>query len=76
MAINTWHRLQFVQERDRLYGAVDGTLVIETRDLPSIGTGGILDFGHVGLRAMLNTHICFRNLKILSRPAFEISERS
>ncbi|AOS44325.1 hypothetical protein Verru16b_01386 [Lacunisphaera limnophila] len=68
LALNEWHRLLFVQEGNRLRGAIDGVWVFDMMDDPDTHSGPVLDRGRVALRLMYGTKMRFRNLKIWNRP--------
>jgi hypothetical protein len=66
-ALNAWHRIQFLQEGNRLRAAVDGDCVLDLRDAPSANNGPILNCGRIALRTMARTEIAFRNVRAWNR---------
>jgi hypothetical protein len=69
-----WHRLQFLQEGDRLRGAIDGVTVFDCKDRPDIKSGPVYGFGRFAIRCMLRSHMIFRNLEVRTRPRFKAGE--
>jgi len=69
LALDQWHRLQFVQEGNRLRGMIDGQLAFDVTDDPWTHTGPVLDRGRIGLRLMYGTRMRFRDLKVWNRRA-------
>jgi hypothetical protein len=69
-----WHQLQFLQEGDRIRGAIDGITVFDCRDRPDIKSGPVYGFGRFALRCMLRSHMLFRNLEVRTRPRFAAGE--
>jgi hypothetical protein len=68
LQLNTWHKLQFVQEGERLRGAVDGEQVLNCSDNDTTGHGPVYRGGNVGIRCMWKSAFLFRNLKVWQRP--------
>lgn len=68
LALHTWHRLQFVQEGDRLRAAINGQCVLDVRDEAFGNNGPVLRRGRIGLRLMYATRLRFRNLRVWNRP--------
>lgn len=68
LAEDEWHHLQFVQEGDRLRGAVDGELIFDVTDDPFSHHGPAYHRGHVSLRNMFKTRFLWRNLKVYAAP--------
>lgn len=67
LEVGAWHRLQFVQEGDRLRGFVNGLPAFDVTDDPMAHTGPVLDRGRIGLRLMYGTRMRFRDLKVWNR---------
>lgn len=67
---NVWHRIQFVQEGQRIRGTIDGTLIFDVQDDPTIEGGPTFNCGHVAIRCMWKTRLLVRNLKIYNKPLF------
>ncbi len=67
LACGQWHRLQYVQEGNRLRGSIDGQLLFDVLDEPFGGHGPVFRGGRLGIRLMWKTDIRFRNLHILSK---------
>ncbi|WKN45461.1 DUF1961 family protein [Tunicatimonas pelagia] len=71
--INTWYTLQFLQQGNKLIGAIDGVIMVEAEDDGHGNDGPVLNFGRVAIRAMLRSKMMYRNLKIYNRhPDFEV----
>lgn len=68
--LDRWYRFDYVQEGGRIRGAIDGTLVIDTKDQSGTPTGPLLRRGHCALRCMSRTHLLVRNWRIRSRPLY------
>lgn len=68
LELNRWHRLQFVQERNRLRGAINGTVVFDVTDGPGAFTGSHYNCGHFAIRCMTKTRNFYRNLRIWTKP--------
>ena len=68
-ALNQWHRLQFLQQGNRLQCAVDGDLVLDMQDSSTDNNGPVLNCGRIAIRAMARTQIAFQNIKVFNRPA-------
>ncbi|MCG8388849.1 MAG: DUF1961 family protein [Cytophagales bacterium] len=65
--INKWYKLQFLQEGNKIIGAINGTIMIEAEDDGHGNDGPVLNFGRVAIRAMLRSKMMFRNLNIYSK---------
>ncbi|WOO42555.1 DUF1961 family protein [Rubellicoccus peritrichatus] len=63
---NQWHQLKFLQNDDRLIGAINDQIVFDARDSSNTNSGSVYNCGHVVLRCMVNTKVLFRNLRILN----------
>jgi len=63
-ANNVWHKAQLVQHGGKIFGAIDGKILLEIDDNSRNNTGGILNYGHIGMRCMVHSAVVFRNLKI------------
>lgn len=69
-ALNEWHRVQFLQEGDRLRCAIDGDNVLDLRDNSFGNNGPVLNAGRVAIRVMARSQLAFRNLRIFNhRPS-------
>lgn len=66
-----WYVLEFLQEGDRIRGAIDGVTVVDVRDTGFDNNGPVLLKGHVALRCMMRTDVVFRNLTVLDRPGVQ-----
>ncbi len=64
--LGVWHRLQYLQQGGCLRGAIDGKVLLEIDDSSWTNSGCILNYGHLGLRCMLNTDMQLRNLKVFT----------
>jgi hypothetical protein len=62
-----WYRLLFLQEGNRLRGAINGEWVLDVRDTALANHGPVFNSGRIGLRLMYQTRICLRALKIWNR---------
>lgn len=72
-AKNVWHRLEFLQEGERIRGALDGVLMFDILDSGTAGHGPVYRHGHIAIRCMLQTQILFRNLCVMNRkPEFSV----
>ncbi len=67
---NVWHRIQFIQEGQRIRGTIDGTLIFDVKDDPYIQGGPTFNCGHVAIRCMWKKRLLVRNLKIYNKPLF------
>jgi len=62
--INAWNKAQIVQRDGQIRGAINGKVLLEINDSSRTNSGGILNYGHIGLRCMIHTAMVFRNLKV------------
>ena len=67
IAINKWHKLQFLQQGNKIIGAINGIIMIEATDDGHGNDGPVLNFGRVAIRAMLRSKMMYRNLKIYNK---------
>ncbi len=70
---NVWHRIQFVQEGQRIRGTINGVLIFDVIDDPTNYSGPTFNCGHIAIRCMWKTRLLVRNLKVYSKPLFEDS---
>lgn len=70
--LDRWYRFEFLQEGDRLRGAIDGTTVMDVVDNGFDNNGPVLRKGHIAIRCMMRTHIVLRNLRVMNRPDFQV----
>ncbi len=68
LEVGTWHRLQWIHEENRIRGAINGQTVFDVQDDPFRGFGPVFRTGTFGLRAMWDTDITYRNLKVWVKP--------
>jgi len=68
--LDRWYRVTFVQEKNRLRGAIDDVMVFDVSDSGTTNNGPVLRQGHVALRVMMRSDVTFRNLEISNRPDF------
>ncbi len=68
LAQQQWHRLEFLQQGERIRGAIDGILHFDLQDSGSRGNGPVYRHGHFAIRCMLRTHMRFRDLQVWNRP--------
>lgn len=66
-ALNTWHKLQFLQEGRRLRAVVNGNCVLDITDDPHVNNGPVLNCGRIALRTMARTEMAFRNFRVWNR---------
>ncbi len=64
-----WHKIQFLQDGERLRGSLNGQLLFDVRDNANDTTGPILRNGHIGFRCMYKTHLKLRNLRVATHSA-------
>lgn len=64
---NTWHKLQLVQEDQRILGMLDGKVVFDVIDRADVNNGPVLNSGHMAIRCMWKTRFCIRNLKVYNK---------
>lgn len=77
LELGAWHKVQFVQEGNRLRGALNGVVVFDVTDGPGAFTGHHYTHGHLAIRCMIKTRNFYRNLRIWTRsphPALQIME--
>lgn len=72
LALRQWHRLEYLHENDRIRCVIDGDVVIDARDGGFDNHGPVLNFGHIAIRCMITTDLLVRNLRVLTRPQFEV----
>ena len=70
--LDRWYRFEFLQEGNRLRGAIDGVTVMDVMDNSFDNNGPVLRNGHIAIRCMMRTDMIFRNLRVLNRPDFLI----
>lgn len=66
-AQKAWHRLEFLQQGERIRGAIDGVLQFDVTDDGFRGNGPVYRHGHIAIRCMSRTKMRFRNLKVMNR---------
>jgi len=66
-----WYRLDYVQEGERLRGAIDGVTVMDVIDDGFSNNGPVLLNGRIALRCMMRTDMTFRDLAVWNRPHFK-----
>ena len=69
--LDQWHTLEFLQEGERLRGAIDNLQIFDVRDSPNTNNGPILNCGRIALRCMIRSKILYRNLEVWNRSQFE-----
>lgn len=67
---NVWHKLQFLQQGNKLTGAIDGVVMVAFTDDGFTNNGPVYDFGRIAIRCMLHTKMLFRNLKVYNQAKF------
>lgn len=67
LAINEWHKLQFLQIENHIIGAIDGKIVIDAYDDPFANQGPVLNFGRIAIRCMIRTRLVVRNFKVYNQ---------
>lgn len=72
--LDRWYRFQFLQEGNRIRGAIDGVTVIDALDNSFDNNGPVLRHGHIAIRCMMQTDMLFRNLCVLSHPEIMVRE--
>jgi hypothetical protein len=65
--VGTWHKIQVLQQSNKLTFAVDGTIICEGIDKEFSNNGSVLTKGHIAFRCMVNTDMHFRNLKVYNK---------
>lgn len=68
--LERWYRVTFMQEDNRLRGAIDDVAVFDVRDTGLGNNGPVMRQGRVALRLMMRSDITFRNLEISNRPNY------
>ncbi len=68
--IDRWYRLEFLQQGERIRGAIDGVTVFDATDSGFDNNGPVLRQGRVALRAMMRTDMTFRDLEIWTKSDF------
>jgi hypothetical protein len=68
--LDRWYRITFLQEGNRLRGAIDDTAVFDLVDNGLSNNGPVMRQGRVALRLMMRSDMTFRNLEISNRPDF------
>jgi hypothetical protein len=66
-----WYRLSFLQQGNRLIGAIDGVKVFDVEDTGFDNNGPVFRHGRIVLRCMMRTDLVFRNIKVLNRANFK-----
>lgn len=69
---NVWHKLQFLQIGNKLIGAVNGIIMVESEDDGFSNNGPAYNFGRISIRCMLRTKMLFRNLKVYNKKNIEV----
>jgi hypothetical protein len=64
LATGQWHRAAFVQTGSRIRCAIDGHLMLDCEDDPTIGAGPVLNTGRIGFRLMFQTRIWLTHLRV------------
>ena len=64
---NSWHKLQFQQIGNKIIGAIDGRIMIDSEDNGFNGNGPVYNFGRIAIRCMVRTNMVFKNLKVYNR---------
>ena len=65
--LDRWYRVTFLQENNRLRGAIDDVTVFDVKDSGLTNNGPVMRQGRVALRLMMRSDMTFRNLEISSR---------
>jgi len=68
--LDEWIDLEWRQERDRILGAINGRVILDTVDDPHTHNGPRYSRGRACIRCMCRTDMVFRNLKIDIAPRF------
>jgi len=68
LALDVWHRLEFLHVGERLVGALNGLIVFDVVDNPHTNNGPVFRRGRFGIRCMRWTDMTFRGLKV-SQPS-------
>lgn len=73
LEINKWHKIQFIQEGGHIIGTIDGKVIFDVYDNPTLGAGYVCNCGHIAIRCMWKTRLLVRNLKIYGKePKFKV----
>jgi Domain of unknown function (DUF1961) len=68
--LDRWYRVTFLQENNRLRGAIDDVTIFDVRDGGLANNGPVMRQGRVALRLMMRSDMTFRNLEISNRPNY------
>ncbi len=68
--LNEWNKLQFIKKEQNIICIVNNEKIFETKDNPFINNGPDFNFGHVGIRCMVDTKMLFRNLKVHQKNSY------
>lgn len=68
--LERWYRVTFLQEQNRLRGAIDNVTIFDVRDSGLRNNGPVMRLGRVALRLMMRSDMTFRNLEISNRPDY------
>ncbi|HXH50150.1 MAG TPA: DUF1961 family protein [Terriglobia bacterium] len=68
--LDRWYRVTFLQEDNRLRGAIDDVTIFDVRDNGLTNNGPVMRQGRVALRLMMRSDMTFRNLEIATRPDY------
>lgn len=74
--LDRWYKLEFLQEGNRVRGAIDGVTVIDYADNAFDNNGPIFQNGHIAIRCMMRTDIVIRNLQVKNRPLVKVLKES
>lgn len=64
---NSWYRLRFIKEGNRIYGSINGVTVFDVRDDAGVGHGPVLNYGRFGFRHMFKTTMRYRNFVVYKK---------
>lgn len=65
--LERWYRVTFLQENNRLRGAIDDVTIFDVMDSGLTNNGPVMRQGRVALRLMMRSDMTFRNLEISNR---------
>ena len=65
--LDCWYRVTFLQEANRLRGAIDRNTVFDVTDSGLNNNGPVMRQGRIALRLMMRSDMTFRNLEISNR---------
>jgi hypothetical protein len=68
--LDRWYRVTFLQQNNRLRGAIDNVTVFDVTDNGLTNNGPVMRQGRVALRLMMRSDMTFRNLEISNRPNY------